>query len=180
MSAISVLRPWIPFPLTRSKSRLGALRSTKWSQAMSKASKTGLSGMYIPLYLLYAFDTLNRSLHWSFRTQRYFGTKGMEVKRHRTIELLPVEPETEEFPPTSESLTTMKQPEVIYTPKFSFGEKGALILFSWFSALSPLVHSSIALRVYVYSAFITMTVFVLSIIFDIHPSLNSYNFVAKI
>ena len=133
--------------------------------------------MSTPFYfLLYPSDILNRSLHWSFQTQRYFGSKGMEVKRHRFVELLPLE--TEEIPAPSMPVTIMK-PEVSYTPKFSFGEKGALILLSWFTALSPLIPSSIALRVYVYSAFITMTVFILSIIFDLHPSFNSYNF-AKI
>ena len=128
-----------------------------------------------PLFYITHFDIFNRSLHWSFQTQRYFGTKGMEVKRHRFIEVLPLE--KEEFSPFLP--VTDVTPEVSCTPKFSFGEKGALVLVSWFSALSPLVPSSIALRVYVYSAFITMTVFILSIIFDLHPSFNSYN-VAKI
>jgi hypothetical protein len=67
-------------------------------------------------------------------------------------------------------------PEINYSSKFSFGEKGALILVAWLSAISPLVSSTVALRVYVYSAFVTMTVFILSIIFDLHPSFNSYNF----
>jgi hypothetical protein len=97
----------------------------------------------------------------------------MEIKRHRTVELLPME--TEDLPP---SLTT-KDPEVICAPTFSFGEKGALILVSCFSIFSPLVSSSTALRFYVYSAFITMTVFILSIIFDLQPSFKFDNF-AKI
>jgi hypothetical protein len=104
----------------------------------------------------------------------------MEVKRHRVVELLPLE--TVELQPSelqlepSESLTTIN-PVISFTPpKFSFSEKGALILIAWLSALSPLIPSSIALRVYVYSAFITMTVFILSIIFDVHTSFNSYNF----
>ena len=171
MLAISVRRPLILFPLTKSKSHLGALRSTTWSQDMSKASRTGLSGMSGPLHLNHASDVANSSLHWSYQTHRYFGTNGMEVKRHRVVELLPLE--TVESP-ASESLTTFK-PLISFTPKFSFSEKGALVLIAWLSALSPLIPSSIALRVYVYSAFITMTVFVLSIIFDLHSSFNSFS-----
>ena len=172
MLAISVRKPLILFPLTRSKSHLGAQRSTAWSQDMCKASRTGLSGMSAPLHLHYAFDILDRSLHWSFLTQRYFDSKGMEVKRHRFVELLPLQTDSEELPL---SLITAN-PEISYTPKFSFGEKGALILASWLPSLSPLVPSSITLRFYVYSAFFTMTVFILSIFFDLHPSFNSYNY----
>lgn len=170
MLAISVRRPLIPLPLTKSKSHLGALRSTKWSQDMSKASRIGLSGMSAPIYLNHASDILTRSLHWSFRTHRYFGTKGMEVKRHRVVELQPLETAVESPP----SLTTFN-PVIRFTPKFSLGEKGALVLIAWLSALSPLIPTSIALRVYVYSAFITMTVFILSIIFDLHSSFNSFS-----
>ena len=146
-----------------------------------KGLQDWIVGYVDPFYLNYVFDILDRSLHWSFRTHRYFGTKGMEVKRHRFIELLPLETETdsEESSPSLPESPRKPELEVSYTPKFSFGEKGALILVSWFTALAPLVPSSIALRVYVYSAFITMTVFILSIIFDLHPSLSSYNF-AKI
>ena len=97
----------------------------------------------------------------------------MEVKRHRIVELQPLE--REELPP-SEPLTTINSVISFTPPKFSFGEKGALLLIAWLSALSPLIPSSIALRVYVYSAFITMTVFILSIIFDLHISFTSYNF----
>ena len=102
----------------------------------------------------------------------------MEVKRHRIVELLPVEKEDSpveedsELPP-SESLTTMK-PETSLTSKFLFGEKGLFILLAWLYAFSPLIPSTIALRVYVYSAFVTMTVYILSIIFDLHLSFNSY------
>jgi hypothetical protein len=39
------------------------------------------NGVYLP-YLL-------GSLHWSFHTERYFGKHGLEVKKHRTIQLLP-------------------------------------------------------------------------------------------
>ena len=169
--AISVRRPSILLPLTRRKSHLGVQRSIAWSQDMSKASRTGLLGMSTPLHLYITHLTiyiLNRSLHWSYQTERYFGDKGMEIKRHRIVELLPVE--TEELPP---SLTT-KNSEVICAPTFSFGEKGALILVSCFSIFSPLVSSSAALRFYVYSAFITMTVFILSIIFDLHPSFDNF------
>ncbi|KAJ3796822.1 terpenoid synthase [Lentinula aff. detonsa] len=35
-------------------------------------------------------DWIVGSLHWSFQTTRYFGTKGQEVKRHRCVELIPV------------------------------------------------------------------------------------------
>ncbi|KAF9556003.1 terpenoid synthase [Agrocybe pediades] len=35
-------------------------------------------------------DWIVGSLHWSFQTHRYFGGKGMEVKRHRTVKLLPL------------------------------------------------------------------------------------------
>ena len=101
----------------------------------------------------------------------------MEVKRHRLVELLPVE---KEILPASLTSMVQKEPEATYTPKFSLGEKSVLALVSWFSALSPLVPSSIALRVYVYSAFITMTVFILSIIFDLHPSFSSSIFASKI
>lgn len=94
----------------------------------------------------------------------------MEIKRTRIVELDPVE--TEKLPL---SLIT-RSPEVSCAPKFSFGEKGALILVSCLSVLSPLVSSSTALRVYVYSAFITMTVFILSVIFDFHPSFKFDNF----
>ena len=128
--------------------------------------------VHFPLYLHYGFDILNRSLHWSFRTHRYFGTEGTEVKRHRLIKLLPLRTEKLPSPP---SMTTERSEVSTCTPKFSFGEKSSLVLLSWFSTLSPLVPSSIALRVYVYSAFITMSVFVLSNIFDFHPSFNSYN-----
>ena len=173
MLAISVQRLSILFPLTRSKFHLGALRSTTWSQGMSKASRTGLLGMSTSLSIYITdFDILNRSLHWSFRTHRYFGTEGTEVKRHRLIKLLPLRTEKLPSPP---SMTTERSEVSTCTPKFSFGEKSSLVLLSWFSTLSPLVPSSIALRVYVYSAFITMSVFVLSNIFDFHPSFNSYN-----
>ena len=98
----------------------------------------------------------------------------MEVKRHRYVELLPFV--REQLQP---SLTNVN-PDISYTStvtptKFSFGEKGALLLVAWLTALSPLVPSSVVLRVYVYSAFITMSVFILSIIFDLHPSFTLHN-----
>ena len=34
-------------------------------------------------------DWIVGSLHWSFMSQRYFGDKGAEVKKHRYVELLP-------------------------------------------------------------------------------------------
>lgn len=34
-------------------------------------------------------DWIVGSLHWSFMSQRYFGAKGEEVKKHRYVELLP-------------------------------------------------------------------------------------------
>ena len=34
-------------------------------------------------------DWIVGSLHWSFMSQRYFGIKGAEVKKHRYVELLP-------------------------------------------------------------------------------------------
>ncbi|KAF8163642.1 isoprenoid synthase domain-containing protein [Crassisporium funariophilum] len=36
-------------------------------------------------------DWIVGSLHWSFQTHRYFGTKGQEVKKHRFVKLLPLE-----------------------------------------------------------------------------------------
>ena len=33
-------------------------------------------------------DWIVGSLHWSFMSQRYFGTQGAEVKKHRWVELL--------------------------------------------------------------------------------------------
>ncbi|KIM48679.1 hypothetical protein M413DRAFT_83524 [Hebeloma cylindrosporum] len=35
-------------------------------------------------------DWIVGSLHWSFQTQRYFGTEGLEVKKHRLVKLLPL------------------------------------------------------------------------------------------
>ncbi|TFK36365.1 isoprenoid synthase domain-containing protein [Crucibulum laeve] len=35
-------------------------------------------------------DWIVGSLHWSFQTHRYFGEKGMEVKKHRLVKLLPL------------------------------------------------------------------------------------------
>lgn len=43
-------------------------------------------------------DWIVGSLHWSFQTHRYFGTKGLEVKAHRFVKLLPLEP-TAQAPP---------------------------------------------------------------------------------
>ena len=129
-----------------------------------------VGSVHLTSILYYAFDNINRSLHWSFQTHRYFGSEGMEVKRHRVVQLLPLE--TEELP---RSLLT-KTSEVSCTPKFSFGEQGALILD--FPVHSPVVPSFSALRIYLYSsAFITMTVFILSIIFDLHAYFNGDIFV---
>ncbi|KAJ3561754.1 hypothetical protein NP233_g10002 [Leucocoprinus birnbaumii] len=38
---------------------------------------------------------ISGSLHWSFETQRYFGTNGQEVKRHKIVNLSPKFPSTE-------------------------------------------------------------------------------------
>lgn len=83
---------------------------------------------YVPSLSIYtAYFTiyiLDRSLHWSFQTHRYFGTKGMEVKSHRVVTLMPLE-----LPP---SIPTRTSPvhEVSVTPKKLLGEQGALILVS--------------------------------------------------
>ncbi|KDR73677.1 hypothetical protein GALMADRAFT_72397 [Galerina marginata CBS 339.88] len=36
-------------------------------------------------------DWIVGSLHWSFRTHRYFGAQGAEVKKHRLVKLLPLQ-----------------------------------------------------------------------------------------
>lgn len=34
-------------------------------------------------------DWIVGALHWSFMSQRYFGTEGAEIKKHRYVKLLP-------------------------------------------------------------------------------------------
>ena len=41
----------------------------------------------------------SRSLHWSFQTHRYFGEQGLEVKKHRVVQLLPLVSQTKDVPP---------------------------------------------------------------------------------
>jgi len=43
----------------------------------------------VQVYVQGLADWIVGSLHWSFETERYFGKKGMEVKRTRVVELLP-------------------------------------------------------------------------------------------
>ena len=40
-------------------------------------------------------DWIVGSLHWSFMSKRYFGDEGAEVKKHRTVKLLPKRDQTE-------------------------------------------------------------------------------------
>ena len=132
MLANSVSRPSTRFLLTRRKYRLGAQRLTIWLHDMFKAFRTGLSGKLIPFYHLYSsFDNiyavLDRSLHWSFQTHRYFGTEGMLVKKHRMVTLLPLElPESPSLTPIGPAVND----QVSCAPNFSFGEQSAFILVS--------------------------------------------------
>lgn len=96
---------------------------------------------------------LDRSLHWSFQTHRYFGNKGMEVKRHRVVTLLPLEPA--EYSPLEKAEVPSPSPT-----KTSRTDQVSLIV------------SSFGARFYIYSAFITMTIFILPTIFDLHPFFN--------
>ncbi|KAI0078811.1 terpene synthase [Panus rudis PR-1116 ss-1] len=52
-----------------------------WGDEVDRDVKTYVQGMQ---------DWIVGSLHWSFTgTRRYFGTEGAEIKRHRTVQLLP-------------------------------------------------------------------------------------------
>jgi len=72
-------------------------------------------------------DWIVGSLHWSFQTHRYFGTKGMEVKGHRVVSLMPLE--TVELPSSLPTKTSSIH-EVSVTSKNLLGEQGTLILVS--------------------------------------------------
>nr|QEP49715.1 alpha-muurolene synthase [Inonotus obliquus] len=55
-------------------------------------------------------DWIVGALHWSFMSQRYFGTEGAEVKKHRYVKLLPKKEST-----TSTAGTERKSPECLST-----------------------------------------------------------------
>ncbi|KAF9065784.1 isoprenoid synthase domain-containing protein [Rhodocollybia butyracea] len=44
----------------------------------------------VQIYVRGLQDWIVGSLHWSYQTTRYFGTKGQEVKKNRHVKLLPV------------------------------------------------------------------------------------------
>jgi len=78
---------------------------------------------------------LDRSLHWSFQSTRYFGTNGMEVKRHRLVTLLPLEPKEVEVPATRTIVTHKK---VSCTPTFLFNEQFINFYFLGFHSFPSL------------------------------------------
>ena len=43
----------------------------------------------VAAYIQGVLDWIVGSLHWSFMSQRYFGTEGAEIKKHRYVKLLP-------------------------------------------------------------------------------------------
>lgn len=43
----------------------------------------------VAAYIRSLQDWIVGSLHWSFASQRYFGTEGAEIKKHRYVKLLP-------------------------------------------------------------------------------------------
>ncbi|TFK63351.1 terpenoid synthase [Pluteus cervinus] len=56
-------------------------------------------------------DWIVGSLHWSFQTRRYFGTEGMEVKKTRIVQLLPLrEPEVATPAPELEKVVPKPPP----------------------------------------------------------------------
>jgi hypothetical protein len=60
-------------------------------------------------------DWIVGSLHWSFMTYRYFGTDGAEVKKHRTIKLLPLQT-PEEQTAASKMLSDQEKEAIILAP----------------------------------------------------------------
>ena len=44
----------------------------------------------VQVYVQGLADWISGSLHWSFESERYFGKKAGQVKKHRVVELLPV------------------------------------------------------------------------------------------
>ena len=44
--------------------------------------------VFISFSNFFIYLLLPSSLHWSFQTNRYFGDKGLEVKKHRLVKLL--------------------------------------------------------------------------------------------
>lgn len=47
---------------------------------------------FVHFFQVFLLVPIGRSLHWSFKTHRYFGSEGQQVKKHRIVKLLPSSP----------------------------------------------------------------------------------------